>query len=244
MRILSDFHDYYDCVMGHGQATDLLYQRKIRVLDPAPSPFPKFESRFAWDTQSDFQATEYIIGFCGKIYACVLVSVYNTWKGIENAYCWSIEDVDKFVEKFFKKKEIADYYDAKKKWHHRSNWPYARRRVVIEKFFADVNQQEDSHQELFMELNAPIFVCRRADYPHRRKWQITTNPRLKDFEFVRVMDPYTAFQELQMFFGNMAEPRKHIPEISDEDMLSIKGFDKWSFKRHPGERKRRKKGKK
>lgn len=43
------------------------------------------------------------------------------------------------------------------------------------------------------------------------------------------MDTFTAYQELEMFFGNLARPNKPIPEILDKDMVSIKGFDKWSF---------------
>ena len=47
------------------------------------------------------------------------------------------------------------------------------------------------------------------------------------------MDTYTAYQEIQMLLGNLAQPNKPIPEIPDKDMVSIKGFDKWSFRKPP-----------
>ena len=47
------------------------------------------------------------------------------------------------------------------------------------------------------------------------------------------MDTFTAYQELQMYFGALAQPNKPIPNVSDKDMVSIKGFDKWSFRKRP-----------
>ena len=54
------------------------------------------------------------------------------------------------------------------------------------------------------------------------------------------MDSYTAFQELQMYFGGLAAPIKPIPHISDADMLIAKGFDKkFSFRKDPTKKKRK-----
>jgi len=59
------------------------------------------------------------------------------------------------------------------------------------------------------------------------------NECLKGLDFFKVIDTYTAFQELQMFLGGMARPNKPIPQVPDKDMVSIKGFDKWSFRKPP-----------
>ena len=48
---------------------------------------------------------------------------------------------------------------------------------------------------------------------------------------MRIKDPYTAYQELSMYLGNMAFPNKPIPTISDEVMAEIKGFNKFSFRK-------------
>jgi hypothetical protein len=62
---------------------------------------------------------------------------------------------------------------------------------------------------------------------------ITYNDCLEPLKFVRVFDPYTAYQEIYMFVCNTAMPDKPIPKVSDADMVTAKGFDKWSFRKEP-----------
>lgn len=53
-----------------------------------------------------------------------------------------------------------------------------------------------------------------------------------NYNFMRILDPYTIFQELQMWFNNLAEPAKVMPKFSDKMMAEIKGFDpKYSFRK-------------
>ncbi len=67
----------------------------------------------------------------------------------------------------------------------------------------------------------------------KREYKIVYNACLKELDFFKVIDTYTAFQELQMFMGGMARPNKPIPHVSDKNMVSIKGFDEWSFRKPP-----------
>lgn len=64
---------------------------------------------------------------------------------------------------------------------------------------------------------------------------IEWNACLKDVDFFRVFDPFTAFQELSMYYGGvLVHPNRPIPDVSDEDMVEVKGFDKkWSFRKPP-----------
>jgi hypothetical protein len=48
---------------------------------------------------------------------------------------------------------------------------------------------------------------------------------------MKLFEPYQAYQEISMFVNNLAIPEKPIPKMSDEDMASIKGFDKFSFRK-------------
>jgi len=99
-----------------------------------------------------------------------------------------------------------------------------------------VEKQKEKHRELFEQERCPIFVAESHE-TDRITWKavgtITFNPCLKDYDFMRVFDPYQAFQEISMFMGNLAEPRKPIPAIDDKTMAEIKGFDKWSFRKPP-----------
>ena len=71
------------------------------------------------------------------------------------------------------------------------------------------------------------------DGKHSREYKIVYNECLKELEFFRLMDTFTAYQELQMYFGAMAQPNRPVPQVSDKDMISIKGFDNWSFRKPP-----------
>jgi hypothetical protein len=62
------------------------------------------------------------------------------------------------------------------------------------------------------------------------------NPKLKDWQFYRIVDTYTAYQEVFMYLGSLAVPLKEIPEISDKIMRDAKGFDEWSFKKPPSKK--------
>jgi hypothetical protein len=62
------------------------------------------------------------------------------------------------------------------------------------------------------------------------------NGSLKELEFFRLLDTYTAFQEIAMFLGGLAVPLKEIPEVPDKIMVGVKGFDQWSFRTPPTKR--------
>ncbi len=66
--------------------------------------------------------------------------------------------------------------------------------------------------------------------------KIVYNASLKELEFFRLFDPYTAFQEISMFLGGLAVPLKEIPQVPDKIMVGIKGFDQWSFRKLPGKK--------
>ena len=65
------------------------------------------------------------------------------------------------------------------------------------------------------------------------------NCSLRDYKFFKVMDTVTTYQEIAMFLGGLATPQKPIPVPSDKDMVSIKGFDKFSFRKDPTKKKRK-----
>lgn len=77
---------------------------------------------------------------------------------------------------------------------------------------------------------APIWVATRES--------IRNNCQLRQYDMHTQMDPYTIYQELQMWMGNLAEPRKPIPEVSNSDMIEAKGFDlKYSFRKAKSKKK-------
>ncbi len=232
MRILSTFHDYYDGVQAHGQDGGLQYVRKVVEEDlGAKWPWPWIIPH----SERAFRIKNHVIGFCGKIYPVLHLSTFGT-DGKE-AYCYNVDEVDAFVLPLLKKKALEVYLDEKK-WYY-TGFHVAQRRKQFRSFFEAFAEIGDKQQWRFEKNLSPIFVAslkgrayhygseERADPGQKIEW----NGQLRGFGFVRVKEPYTAYQEISMFLGNMAFPNKPIPAISDEIMAEIKGFNKYSFRK-------------
>ena len=239
MRIVSEFKDYYDCIQGVAQDRSLVFVRKPKEVDygwkgiNSPTyPFPTFAGYYRW-RDDDFVVDNYTVGFCGKIYPLVRVA-----RGDEKAFkfCYSVEEIDGFVEANYKKKSIEGYYAKKWEWG-RTHWSHGCRRAEFEKWFEKYkNEYTTRYEKFFLENYCPVFLGRYSSKDRGEK-KVVYNGCLKDVEFYRIFDPYMAFQEISMYLGGLAVPLKPIPEISDEVMAEIKGFDRFSFRKEPSKRK-------
>jgi len=226
--------------MGMGVDLNTMYIRKSVKVALDEFPFPTFVCR-AYNNRCTVGFREFIVGFCGKIYP--VLEVQPKWDQ-DPVYCYNVEQVDAIVEANFREKQITSYKwrwgskrQARKRWKFYTDWPDRQRQQDVEKFFNKCAKKQDAYQHLFIENRCPIFV---AEYDGSTNMAITYNDELKSLGFVRMFDPYTAFQEIYMYVSNMATPEKPIPEVSDADMVIAKGFDKWSFRKEPGKKRRRK----
>ena len=104
---------------------------------------------------------------------------------------------------------------------------YKKKKCSWEELEQSVAELEGQHWlDPFVHFNVPSFYC-SVDLRSDIKQKITINPVLRDYNFQRVKDPYTAFQDISMFMGGVI-PRQ-VPEtvtISDIDRLVGHGFDK------------------
>jgi len=187
---------------------------------------------------------QHIIGWCGQIYPCLELSYMwkhtDPGKGVDypHTHCYTLDEVDAFVTSYFKKKDTEVYFGEIGPRYYRSTGPC---RKSFKDFYDAVEKVKDKHQKRFEEHLSPIFAATlhgraysgygslpdRADPGQKIVW----NASLRDYDFMRIKDPYTAYQELSMYLGNMAFPNKPIPVISDEVMAEIKGFNKFSFRK-------------
>lgn len=241
MRIISKFHDYYDTVQGVMYDSNIIFHRKNEKPVVEKSIREAFDSQLKGNNWGYYSASQYIkykfryIGFCGKIYPVVVVSMNSL-----------ISDID-IIEKL---KDLGltynkhDYpypdnyvYEPKdeflQKISSRNNWSFDKNkdknigRRVQEKIKNEIRVLESLN--LFEKYKTPIFILDHI----RDGYTIEHNPILKDYGFQHMIDPYTAFQELVMWINNLAV-NEYPPQITDDVVMrDKKGFDKWSFKNKP-----------
>jgi hypothetical protein len=238
---VSDFHDYYDSVQAAGQDQSLVYLRTRKEVELKNSsyPFPRFGGiapRFEHSPR--LPMVQIVVGFCGKIYPILRLSHQRPPDtNPDNAFCYTLSDVDAFVDGHFKRREIETYRSKPRRPGLADfRWDRRQRRENFKEFFDASAAKQDAFTQLFLDNRCPIFVAStwwEGDKRPPRKYKIVFNECLKELEFFKLIDTYRAYQEVQMYLGAMAQPNKPIPAVSDKDMVSIKGFDKWSFRKLP-----------
>jgi hypothetical protein len=143
--------------------------------------------------------------------------------------CYSIEEVDAYVNQHLDEREAAEYYRTKGfgKWYKRKI--PGKKKDYLE-FFEECRQKRDQYTNWFVDNRCPVFVASIG----RHHAEITLNTPLKQFEFYRIFDVYTAFQEIAMYFGGvLGGVREYVPPVDDKTLAQAKGFDKWSFRKPP-----------
>lgn len=257
MRIASDFRDYYDVAMAEGQDQTLVYQRYPIVEEhkhyPFSSMFGRSSTRYRREREWSLYVQSYTIGFCGQFYK--VLELNTPENGLRNdkegrstrKWCYNLGDVDSYVKRYYSK-QYNDYLE--RHWKKGNGWNSEQRQHSFDNFFnglprskwqkePTVDEQKRTQawrDSWFLNHRSPLFVAEFVGEGYEAK--ITYNGLLKPFEFYRIFDPYLAFQEISMWLGNQAVPIKPIPKLDDVTMAEIKGFDKFSFRKDPGKKKK------
>jgi len=237
MRIVSDFRDYYDGVQAEGQDQSMVYVRKDieswrNRKDFPHMQWPRWQNlRVFWP---DARMEIYIIGFCGKIYPLIILQ--KEYRIASEPYpehfCFTMEDVDNFVSMYYPNREDA-YRTTRRHTKRERGWPEHIMRFKFKEFFDTCEQKQNAYLSLFLENKCPIFVVRQRYYYEDENDCFRANCPLEEYRFYRLFPAYEAFQEISMFLGNLASPNRPIPSVSDKDLVTAKGFDKWSFRKEP-----------
>ena len=229
MRIISNFHDYYDGLQD-GSDKERTWIRKQKVV--RDEEYPLYRGDYTFCKIEYYFIT---VGFCGKLYPCIKqvdreqLTGYGTY---ETNYWYSWADFrENFPEELLKRKH-ARYY------HDRPELKIKR----MEKSFVRHAENSVGLKGLFDTHKVPAFLDTRN--------QTIVNPHLGKLTFYRVFPTAQTFQEIEMFvFGNLGLIEDgHSPkyrgepmsmEVSDKDMVQAKGFDlKYSFRKPKGKKKR------
>ena len=220
--------------MAHGVDKERVYVRKTEQKIVKDLDFPGLR----FDEQNVF-VEAFVIGVAGRLFPCVKM---HTWRQIGNKHrylsrvCFNLEQTDTFLQDARK-----DGFISKKDFEW---WQKSR---SLPNFFAEVAAIADKRIYFFIENECPVFVAAAKDRSYleidehgkRAKsvsWgrEVSFNPPLRDFEFFKVMDAFTIWQEISMFISNSLTKKSPPPAaISDEIMRDMKGFDNHSFKKGP-----------
>lgn len=237
MKIVGGNHyDYYDCIQKVVIDSDDLWIRKPVKKDELKEKIKVPCFYFYRGEYTDrTKIAGKTIGFCGKIYP-VLDFSYTENEKQHHHFCYNEEDVHKFIKFRYKEKFVKEYEKpvSKKKYAFNKDYfnyhPTLKTKRDVCLFFEEYKKIQNKFENVFTDNKCPVFL---VEYEQQVK-KITYNcDNLKDFEFYRVFDPFTAYQEIAMFMSRFARPIREAPKIDDEIMSEIKGFDKWSFRKMP-----------
>jgi hypothetical protein len=271
MKIKSNFYDYYDFVGDSDFAEEPIFERFWLKKKPKLETFfdrinmKNINAVFRWhNTKHGEKIVEkncvvgyrpvcirnklvygihyLVIGFCGKLFPIIIIDhAFNAYPQKRDDYSVILE-VNQLDLMFPKNERESNYperhFDTLRGWfthfiksNRPDKWGIHSRH----------NQGIDQINSLFEKLYRPVFLI-EADEDDLLI--LEPNPNLRDFNFVKLIDPYTAYQEINMFLGSiMTRPEKPMLTISDKDKIQQHGFDKFSFKAMKGDKKPRSKNK-
>lgn len=228
MLITSRFRDYYDNIMSMGVDRDCVYVRKTKHIHELDEKAIRGILPFLSDNLGGYTFTTFLIGFVGKIYPVVRVEkppVHRIEQIVKHLY--NLEDYKDFLlTNKIKKREDKHFYRSGIDTESGLKRFFSKDYVKLEIFFVKYNVPIFS-----IEYDDKTFYSSKSDIPT----YLVLNSKLKNFDFVRIKDPFSAFQEIFMFkAGVLGNPEKEIIIISDKDKAKQHGHDgKYSFKKSP-----------
>lgn len=196
MRIISDFHDYYDVIQKYNPDSSLIYIRKSKKEKVKLNDF--FSKETLRKVTPVHYAEQILVGFCNNFFK--LTKHKNLNNLTKDDLSFDIEITIALINRF---------------WSYPSKYNIEKARNFFSYNF-NLN---------ICTLEHPIFLINFYEST------IEYNPRLNLYEFYRVLPAYEAYHKLSGFLESFAQPCKPIPSISDETMVEIKGFDKYSFRK-------------
>lgn len=207
-----DSHEYgviRDLSMAHNYSSFYLELDNGNKLDLSYLPRPMKYS--VWDNKGKNVNFERLyLGFCGETFKIFIKYGEYTYtpqgEGVLNKEIF-FNPTDEEIEVLEDKKHT---YKPKR--------------------YREKQNEQPFNAEIFSVLRTPIFLYREI----AKELKILTNPILKDLEFYRMYDSYSAFQKISQYIsGVLGNTEKPLIQISDKDQLVAKGFDKKTSFRHP-----------
>ena len=240
MRIIGKGRDYYDGVMAYGSDKELVFMRfpqseaeHVSHKDCGLKRPPNKRIRIRKLKNKNGRISEcYFICvlFAGKRYGGVEVPLEREqFFSTEPAFAWSLEGLQSLLTKHGY--EMVDHDD-------RGDDEFSRYAgmTTIEAHFKD--EITPAETKWLIENGKSIAIWShhysRISDP-RSGWLWTFDcDGLKEIDFAKALDPYSAFQSLSQWVGGtLPRKDKETIQLSDAQLAKKRGYNHWSFRKPP-----------
>jgi hypothetical protein len=240
MIISSKHNDYYDKAIAYGIDSHLRYVRENKEFDIDREDKLARTSLFSIAQSIGYRGGDWCgaIGFCGKVYP-----FFKLFFGNKSKFYYTYESIIKDIESQSFKDSLFEDLEPLHKASTRNNVENTLENMrhcggsrKINKFDAktiDSYYAYDVGDEVFRHFDSPvILIWGNRPVVNWKRIYGQVNPILRQFEFIKVFDPYSAFQEISMYLGtNLVKQIDPAVNHSDELKAEIHGFDEWSFRK-------------
>lgn len=236
MKIISNFSDYYDSIIAYGVDPLITYKRfteehnlDTKYLGTNPTKFDWRHSHLI-ELKADFDFSKigietFYIFFCNEIYLG-----WKIWKKSRHSQICDLYDF--FYTKESILKYLADVDTARNYYGFRHpSWKAPDSLKDISEMFdkrTKLLTLYKPEENFYIKYSSPVIVFTNTEKGVR----LITNPKLKDFKFQKIKEPFTAFQEISTFISNtFGYPGNPTVEVSEKTKIEKHGFNKWSFRK-------------
>ena len=230
MRIYDKRRDYYDNIQGEPTPVWKREKRQyslgnVDLLSADANrhfveSFRSLPDPNRMNHRVSYRFQKIVVGFCGRLYP---LFYYNTHIGRPKDVI-SDPTASGFVKKYndtvkYRIDRIKEEPRDRSSW-----WGYSFNDRGVDAWEKDFGY---CNPEQFIALKSPVFLI----ISRGGNTDFIVNPLLIDYGFQRVIDPYTAYQTLDMFRGNEMVMAP-LDDFVMDDVLKrdSKGMDEWSFK--------------
>lgn len=242
MRIYSKFHDYYDVVQAKQydetgevwirnsfQAEKDDVKKVMSLLKAEPDNFSShFKPKDALILKNGYYVS-YKQGINHSCLACLVGVAGKIYPMIETQF------------RYFRGKEWQTYTDH---WFDFKSFSTCHEIMFEKRHFYDgltypqwfFNlKREALTSEPWALLKTPVFIIRPLAGEWRSKeYSIEGNPELRLMNFMKVLDPYSCWQEIDTFLNNQLVNELDPGNVPEKERWIQHGFDAtWSFRTRP-----------
>jgi len=181
----------------------------------------------------------FVIFFCGKVYRGVKVfftyshKKQHEFKAPHHVYVYTKQHAEALLTTHTE--EIEDYnYNKRNTFEQETISKIANYVSINGEFNDEVAEYMYNHKIAYF-----LMSSNEKEYSSYLTGTVEFHPLLKNLQFVKIVDPYTAFQEISMFVGNTPRDPNMMVVLTDKEELIKKGFDNMSFKKEPTKKNKR-----